>query len=238
MKYLLFANPQTGKPVLNKLVQSNIPPSVVVTFMRNKDSWKGMVYRHLTRNNTVEDICRYWFKVPFYDYFSLDVKRLRRIIKNEQIEIAFIATFSKIIPKELVELFPRGVFNLHPSLLPKHGGANPFFWIIYNEDKYSGTTCHEATDVLDSGKVFYQTKYEIKGWNSKMLFNAYVEDCVIIIRSLNDNFEQYSVKAVEMDAVEFDPRQLPAKEELQKLAVNAKLKERINLALKLRNMKI
>ena len=173
MNYLLFANPQTGSPILTALMKVE-PPKVVVTRFSNIDSWKRILYRFLKNRLTVEDKLRLFYKIEFYDYSSLNVKKLKRIIEKNNIEIGFITTFSYIIPKELFELFPKGAYNFHPSLLPKHGGANPIFWVIYLQDKYTGTTCHKITDILDQGEIIRQTKYSVKKMDSRKLFHLYV----------------------------------------------------------------
>ena len=238
MNYLLFANPKSGSSVLKNLVKAELPPTVTITFCNDVDNWKRIVYRWLRREATVEDRCRYFYKIPFYDYHSLNVAKLKRIIKKKNIEIGFITTFSKIIPDELINLFPKGVFNIHPSLLPKHGGSNPFFWIIYKGDKFTGTTCHIAMNKVDAGDIYYQTKYEVRNYDSKKLFKLYVLDCVQIISEFVNNFKELTRESIRQTSTEYDPKSIPAEDELLKKCSNAKVKQRTNKALKLYNKSI
>ena len=188
MSYLLFANPKTGSPILTELIKV-ARPRMVVTQFKNFDSWKRIVYRLFTNKLTVEDKARLFYKLEFYDYKSLTVKRLKNLIEKNNIEIAFITTFSYLIPREMLELFPKGVYNFHPSLLPKHGGANPLFWTIFLDDKYTGTTCHKATDVLDRGETICQSKYPVNNMDCRQLFKLYIKDIKEMVPKILINYD-------------------------------------------------
>ena len=237
MNYLLFANPYTGSKVLKKLKQFQ-KPEAVITSCKNKDNWKTLLLRYITNKLTVEDRCRFIYKIPFYDYKTLNQNRLKKIIDRYNIEIGFITTFSKIIPREFAELFPKGLYNIHPSLLPAHAGANPFFWIIYNNEQFSGSTCHLASENLDSGNIVFQTKYNIKGLNSKDLYKKYCRDCREIIQKVLSEYNNLvSIKQNPND-IAFDPNKIPPQEHLKKIAKTKYLRKQINKALKFYNRQI
>lgn len=185
------------------------PPKVVVTHFNNVDSWKMILYRFLKNRLTIEDKLRFIYKIEFHDYHSLNTQRLKRIIEKNNIEIGFITTFSHLIPKELFELFPKGLYNFHPSLLPRHGGANPFFWVIYSGDEYTGTTCHRVTTVLDQGEIIIQSRYTVKNMHSRELFKLYVKDIKTMIPNIVNNYEYFHKRLKKMDRVEYDPKELP-----------------------------
>ena len=189
MKYILFANPITGSPILTELIKTE-PPEVVISTFNNIDSWERIIFIFITNKFTVEDKLRYFYKIKFYDYRSLNSKRLKNIIDQNQIELAFITTFSYIIPQDFIDLFPKGIYNFHPSLLPNHGGPNPFFLVIFSKDEFTGTTCHKVTNVLDHGEVLLQTKYPVNELDAKDLFNLYVKDVKEMIRKIIFSFNQ------------------------------------------------
>lgn len=203
MNYLLFANPDSGSPIVSLLMKEKAPKVVITNFM-NIDFWKRLLLRFLKGNLTVEDKMRLFYKKEFYDYRSLNIKRLEKIIKNNNIEIGFITTFSHIIPKQIIDLFPKGLYNLHPSLLPLHGGANPIMWVIKNKDEFTGTTCHLVTETLDHGDVFYQTKYAVGSCGEKDLKKKYAKDCVFIILEILNNFDRVKLNSKKMERVIYD----------------------------------
>ena len=237
MKYLLFANAITGSRVLKELNKMQ-KPEAVVTFLEYYDTWKRLSYRVLTGKLTVEDRCRFFNRIPFYDYRMLNKKMLESIIQDHDIEIGFIATFSRIIPQKFAGLFPRGLYNLHPSLLPEHGGVNPFFWIIYQNEGYSGTSCHLATEELDEGPILLQTKHPINGYDSKDLYRLYCKDCRNIIGQVITNYDHLISNCREFHGTTFDPRRIPPDEALKRVATSPQIKKNINKALKLYNRSI
>ncbi len=64
--------------------------------------------------------------------------------------------FSRKIPKRLLKTAPLGGINIHPSLLPRLRGANPYFWCIANGEKETGVSAHFMTSKFDSGDIILQ----------------------------------------------------------------------------------
>jgi methionyl-tRNA formyltransferase len=50
-------------------------------------------------------------------------------------------------------------FNLHPSLLPKYPGLNPWPAFLESKDLRGGVTLHELSPVLDGGQIILQAGY-------------------------------------------------------------------------------
>jgi methionyl-tRNA formyltransferase len=74
-----------------------------------------------------------------------------------------IAGFGKIIPKEIIESFPKGILNVHPSLLPKYRGPNPIREVILNGEKETGVTIFLIDELVDHGPILKQEKIELLG---------------------------------------------------------------------------
>lgn len=82
-------------------------------------------------------------------------------IKSLNADIACVVVYGKILPKEFLDLFPKGCINVHPSLLPKYRGAAPIQWAIINGDKETGV-CTMYLDVgMDDGDVIDVEKVQI-----------------------------------------------------------------------------
>jgi methionyl-tRNA formyltransferase len=217
MNYLLFTNPHSGSPIFSGLMKIK-PPGVVVTTFREIDSWKRIALRFLKGNFSVEDKLRFFYKIEFHDYRSINFKRLKQIIEKNKIEIGFITSFPFFIPKEIIDLFPKGIYNFHPSLLPKHGGPNPFFWIIFEGDQFTGTTCHRVTDVPDHGQILFQSKYPVGNRNAIELYRSFVKDIITMFPEILSNFEQLVKDSKDMVPVEYDPKCIPGPDCLDSLS--------------------
>lgn len=67
-----------------------------------------------------------------------------------------------IIPPYLYERAKLGAFNIHPSLLPKYKGLNPWEEIFRNQESASGVTLHKITKEIDSGIIVLQKSFVIE----------------------------------------------------------------------------
>lgn len=60
------------------------------------------------------------------------------------------------IPMDVLEAFPAGAFNLHPSLLPRYRGPDPLFWQLRDAVEQTGVTLHRLAAEIDAGPVVGQ----------------------------------------------------------------------------------
>jgi methionyl-tRNA formyltransferase len=77
-------------------------------------------------------------------------------------DIGILASFGEIIPKEVLNYFPHGILNIHPSLLPKYRGASPVRSAITANKTKTGATIIKLDEELDHGKIVSQFIIEIE----------------------------------------------------------------------------
>ena len=82
-------------------------------------------------------------------------------VKNGAPEILLTYRCPIIIPKEYYSKVFFGAFNIHPSLLPKYSGLNPWEEIFRNGEHTSGITIHRLTDSPDCGDIIMQNSFPI-----------------------------------------------------------------------------
>ncbi|MEO6455201.1 MAG: phosphoribosylglycinamide formyltransferase [Ginsengibacter sp.] len=82
--------------------------------------------------------------------------------------IAFIvlAGFLWKIPPLIIDAYPNKIINIHPALLPKHGGKNMYGdkvheAVIAAGEKESGITIHYVDEEYDNGDIIFQKKCTI-----------------------------------------------------------------------------
>ena len=68
----------------------------------------------------------------------------------------------RMLPEVVWSMPQHGTYNLHGSLLPQYRGAAPINWAIINGEKETGVTTFKLVHEIDSGKIAYQSKVEIK----------------------------------------------------------------------------
>src|SRR3989344_2679133 len=76
-------------------------------------------------------------------------------------ELALAVSYSKIFKDEIIAIFPKGIVNFHPALLPRQGGCFPTMWSIIEGDKVAGYTMHKIDAGIDTGPIFAQIEVPI-----------------------------------------------------------------------------
>ena len=103
--------------------------------------------------------------LPVYQPEKLD--GFLNTLKTFKATAAVAVSYGAIIPKEVIEAFPEGVINIHPSLLPKYRGASPIETTILNGDTETGVTLMRIDEGIDSGPIFTQAKISLSGNETK-----------------------------------------------------------------------
>lgn len=94
-------------------------------------------------------------KVNYTQVLAIDEKLINEIKKLDP-EIGIVADFGLIIPQELIDVFPNGIINIHPSLLPIYRGPTPVQTALLNGDIKTGLTIIKIDDELDHGPILFQ----------------------------------------------------------------------------------
>jgi len=92
---------------------------------------------------------------------SVNSKEFIKEIEKLSPDIILVGSWSEKIAPGVLRLPKFGVVNCHPSLLPKHRGANPYFWAIYSGDEKTGVTFHLMDENFDTGKILMQAAFKI-----------------------------------------------------------------------------
>jgi len=71
-------------------------------------------------------------------------------------ELLVVTGYHKVLPATLLAIPPRGVLNLHGSLLPRHRGPVPWKWAILQGEKVAGMTVQVMGLELDRGPLLAQ----------------------------------------------------------------------------------
>ena len=82
-------------------------------------------------------------------------------IKALNPDIMVTCAFGQILSQELIDIPPRGIINVHASLLPKYRGAAPIQWSIINGDKETGVTIMQTEAGIDTGDIITMQKTDI-----------------------------------------------------------------------------
>jgi len=87
-------------------------------------------------------------------------------LEKHNVDLLFLAGFLLKIPSKLIDSFKGKIINIHPSLLPKHGGKgmygdNVHKAVLAFNDKKSGITFHYVNEHYDEGQIIAQFSFLI-----------------------------------------------------------------------------
>ncbi len=99
------------------------------------------------------------------DFYTTEI--VLEKLKEYEINYIVLAGFLWLIPENLVRNFSEKIINIHPALLPKHGGKGMFGMhvhnaVVVNKEKESGITIHFVNAHYDEGNVIFQTACAIE----------------------------------------------------------------------------
>ena len=89
----------------------------------------------------------------------LPMKELEKV----DADVFVVASFGKILPKELIEMPKYGSLNVHPSLLPELRGPAPIQGAILGQGE-PGVTIIRMDEKMDHGPILAQEKISITPW--------------------------------------------------------------------------
>lgn len=88
---------------------------------------------------------------------------LRDILKRLAAQVLLTWRCPYILPSDIIKVPEYGAFNLHPSLLPKYPGLNPWDEIYRNGETVTGVTLHRMTMQADAGDIICRQEFSILG---------------------------------------------------------------------------
>lgn len=100
-------------------------------------------------------------RLNYIDYDELDEEQLINKIKALNVDAAVVCSFNYKIPKVLMNAVKDGFINVHPSMLPKYRGGNPYSRVLMNGETETGVTIHFMDESFDTGDIIAQKAYHI-----------------------------------------------------------------------------
>lgn len=93
---------------------------------------------------------------------SANSAEFKKEILKLNADIVLVGTWGEKIKKPIINLPKLATINVHPSLLPKYRGPNPYLQAIKHLEKESGITFHLMDENFDTGAILLQKKVPIE----------------------------------------------------------------------------
>ena len=92
---------------------------------------------------------------------SKDWKEIDQLLRQYDVKLIVLAGFLAIIPQWICATWDKHIINIHPSLLPKHGGKGMYGIhvqesVLASHDSIAGCTVHYVSAEVDGGAMIAQ----------------------------------------------------------------------------------
>lgn len=96
--------------------------------------------------------------------------------------------WTKRLPKSVLAIAP--AIGVHPSLLPRHRGPDPYFWAIDRGDRETGVTAHVLDREYDTGAILGRKKLRIEPtWSSWTLAKKLDRPSLTLLREIVSKYQ-------------------------------------------------
>jgi methionyl-tRNA formyltransferase len=100
-------------------------------------------------------------QIPFLETEDASEPFVIEKVRDINPDLIVVIAFGQKICDELINLPPKGMINVHGSLLPKYRGAAPINWAVVKGETETGVTIATVTSRWDAGRILGQTKTPI-----------------------------------------------------------------------------
>ena len=162
--FVFFGSPKFARIILERLIEHKMIPSVLICNPDKPFGRKQIITPPPTKQLILEK------NLPVKILQPSDKEELVEMAKNSDIlktQFGIVAAYAKILPQELISMFPLGIIGVHPSLLPLHRGPSPIQATILDGDRTTGTTIFMLDDKTDHGAILGQERMDVSdfSWN-------------------------------------------------------------------------
>ncbi|MDO8604411.1 MAG: methionyl-tRNA formyltransferase [bacterium] len=153
--------------VLDEMARGGVLPALIITAPPRQ---KG---RGLEISPSEVKIWADAHDIPTLEPEKLDNEFIRQL-SHVNCQLFLIASYGKIVPRNILDLPKHGTLNVHPSLLPKLRGASPLQSAILEDvpvgvEHETGVTIMLIDEKVDHGAIIAQEKITVPNWPPKGL---------------------------------------------------------------------
>lgn len=154
MKIIFLGTPDFSVPSLQALIDSHHEVLAVVTQPDKPAGRSGKLCFSPVKELALK------YNIPVLQYKKIRFEGVRDL-KDLAPDIMVTCAFGQILSKEIIDIAPHGIINVHASLLPLYRGAAPIQWSVINGDKQTGITIMQTEEGIDTGDIIKVEKTDI-----------------------------------------------------------------------------
>lgn len=160
MKVVLLGKDKLLAHMIESAIAANVEIVGVMRYERTTHSKLKLFFHDFFKTSHDLTLIKQ-YKLPEIKCKSVNSREFRDFILKNQVDIVLVGTWQEKIKKETFVIPKIGTINIHPSLLPKYRGPNPYAQVILNNEERTGVSLHLVDENFDTGAVLLQEEVEI-----------------------------------------------------------------------------
>lgn len=114
-----------------------------------------------------------------------DLTACADVVRARRPDLVVSWFWTRNVPRAFRAIAPLGALGVHPSLLPRHRGPDPYYWAIVEGDVEAGVTAHVLEDEYDTGAILGQRRLAIDpSWNAWTLAKRLDRPSLALLRDV------------------------------------------------------
>ena len=145
--------------LIDKIKKKELNAKIEVIISNKKNG--GILDR--ARDNGISCIYLPFYKKRGETRESYDLK-LVNLLNVYDVDVVLLVGYMRIVTSVLINKFRGRIFNIHPSLLPKHAGGmdlDVHKRVLEWKEKFTGCTLHHVTEEVDGGQIVLQKQLKV-----------------------------------------------------------------------------
>lgn len=156
MKVIFLGTPEFSVKILESIANSSHKVVAVVTQPDRKNARGNKINFSKVKEKALE------LDIPILQYENISLQGEQEL-KSLNADIMVTAAYGQILKQNVLDICPKGIINVHASLLPKYRGSSPVQWSIINGDKNIGVTIMQTALGVDTGDIILQKDIILDG---------------------------------------------------------------------------
>lgn len=180
MKIIFLGTPEFAAESLKHILNSRHTVAAVVTQPDRINGRGNKVTFSPVKNLAIEN------GIPVFQFNGIS-KEGEEVLKEIGADIMVTAAYGQILRANILDICPKGVINVHASLLPKYRGSSPVQWAIINGEKTLGVTIMQTEIGIDTGDMILKSEMTPDGTenSAEMLEKLSVLGGELIVKALD-----------------------------------------------------
>ena len=158
IKIAFWGAPEFSVKILEALKGAGLAPDLIITNPDKPVGRKMILTPPPAKQWAEKNNILFWQPVKIDADFILKFSEFKS-------DLCIVASYGKILPKEILDIPEYKFINVHPSLLPKLRGPSPIQSAILSGEKETGVTIMLMNEKMDEGPILAQRKLEFSIFN-------------------------------------------------------------------------